>query len=225
MLAKGQHRNFSTCHEFVLFPLLDPPPDISCWEGRVSLGDRENWEIKWLLVSFLALSPQQILIVHVGLCPKSLQSCLSFCNPMDCSLLGSSVHGILQVRILEWVAIASSDKTQRLHFHFHFNALEKEMATHSSVLAWRIPGIGEPCGLPSMGSHRVGHDWSNLAAPPGRLPDPGIENASLMSLALAVRILTTSASWEDQNVYNCLLLIYLANIYGTFITREVFHYY
>ena len=49
-----------------------------------------------------------------------------------------------------------SDKTQRLHFHFP--ALEKAMATHSSVLAWRIPGTGEPRGLPSMGSHRVGHD-------------------------------------------------------------------
>ena len=49
-----------------------------------------------------------------------------------------------------------SDVTEPLHFHFH--ALEKEMATHSSVLAWRIPGMGEPGGLPSMGSHRVGHD-------------------------------------------------------------------
>ena len=49
-------------------------------------------------------------------------------------------------------------------FTFHFHALEKEMATHSSVLAWRIPGTGEPVGLPSMGSHRVGHDWSDLAA-------------------------------------------------------------
>ena len=49
-------------------------------------------------------------------------------------------------------------------FTFHFHALEKEMATHSSVLAWRIPGMGEPVGLPSMGSQRVGHDWSNLAA-------------------------------------------------------------
>ena len=49
-----------------------------------------------------------------------------------------------------------SDTTERLHFHFC--ALEKEMATHSSVLAWRIPGTGEPDGLPSMGSHRVGHD-------------------------------------------------------------------
>ena len=49
-------------------------------------------------------------------------------------------------------------------FTFHFHALKKEMATHSSVLAWRIPGTGEPGGLPSMGSHRVEHDWSDLAA-------------------------------------------------------------
>ena len=55
-----------------------------------------------------------------------------------------------------------SDMTERLHFHFH--ALEKEMATHSSVLAWRIPGTGEPGGLLSLGSHRVGHNWSDLAA-------------------------------------------------------------
>ena len=53
-----------------------------------------------------------------------------------------------------------SDTTEWLHFH----ALEKEMATHSSVLAWRIPGMAEPGGLLSMGSHRVGHDWSDLAA-------------------------------------------------------------
>ena len=49
-------------------------------------------------------------------------------------------------------------------FTFHFHALEKEMATHSSALAWRIPGMGQPGWLPSMGSHRVGHDLSDLAA-------------------------------------------------------------
>ena len=49
-------------------------------------------------------------------------------------------------------------------FTFYFHALEKEMATHSSVLAWRIPGTGEPGGLLSMGLQRVGHDWSDLAA-------------------------------------------------------------
>ena len=53
-----------------------------------------------------------------------------------------------------------SDTTERFHFH----ALEKEMATHSSVLAWSILRTGEPGGLPSMGSHRVGHDWRDLAA-------------------------------------------------------------
>ena len=49
-------------------------------------------------------------------------------------------------------------------FTFHFRALKKEMATNSSVLAWRIPGTGEPGGLPSLGLHRVGHDWIDLAA-------------------------------------------------------------
>ena len=49
-------------------------------------------------------------------------------------------------------------------FTFHFNALEEEMATYSSVLAWRTPGTGEPGGLPSTGSHRVGHQWGDLAA-------------------------------------------------------------
>ena len=48
-----------------------------------------------------------------------------------------------------------------------YNNMEKEMATHSSILAWRIPGMGEPGGLPPVGSHRVGHNWSNLAAAAG----------------------------------------------------------
>ena len=59
-----------------------------------------------------------------------------------------------------WSRARQSDFTCTFHFH----ALEKEMATPSSVLAWRIPGMGEPGGLPSIGSHRVGHDWSDLAA-------------------------------------------------------------
>ena len=68
----------------------------------------------------------------------------------------------------EWAAVHGVAKswTRLSDFTFtsHFHALEKEMATYSSVLAWRIPGMGEPGGLPSMGSHRVGHDWSSLAA-------------------------------------------------------------
>ena len=67
-----------------------------------------------------------------------------------------------------WAAVHGVAKSQtRLSdftFTFHLHALEKEMAAHSSVFAWRIPGMGEPGGLPSMGSHRVGHDQSDLAA-------------------------------------------------------------
>ena len=89
------------------------------------------------------------------------QSRPTLSDPMDCNLPGSSVHGVFQARVLEWGAIAFSKEsgtTEQLHFHFSFHVLEKEMATHSSVLAWRIPGTGEPGGLPSMASHRVGHD-------------------------------------------------------------------
>ena len=78
-------------------------------------------------------------------------SCLK--TPRDRGAWWAAVHGVAKSRT--WL----SDFT----FTFHFHALEKEMATHSSVLAWRIPGTGEPGGLPSMGSHRVGHDWSDLA--------------------------------------------------------------
>ena len=69
-------------------------------------------------------------------------------NPMDGGAWKVAVFGVAEVRT------RLSDFT----FTFHFHALEKEMATHSSFLAWRIPGMGEPGGLPSMGSHRVGHD-------------------------------------------------------------------
>ena len=84
-------------------------------------------------------------------------------NPLQCSCLEYPMDGGAWWAVVHEVAKSwtwLSDFT----FTFHFYALEKEMATHSSVLAWRIPGIGEPGGLPSMGSHRVGHDWSDLAA-------------------------------------------------------------
>ena len=57
-----------------------------------------------------------------------------------------------------WWAVTSQTQLSDFTFTFHFHALEKEMATHSSVLAWRIPGMAEPGGLPSMGSRRIGHD-------------------------------------------------------------------
>ena len=59
---------------------------------------------------------------------------------------------------------SESDMTEQLHFHFSLSSLEKEMATHTSILAWRIPGTAKPVRLPSMGSHRVGHDWCYLKA-------------------------------------------------------------
>ena len=75
-------------------------------------------------------------------------------NPMDGGAWWAAVHGVSKSRT------RLSDFT----FTFHFHALAKEMATHSSVLAWRIPGMGEPGGLPSMGLYRVGHNWRDLAA-------------------------------------------------------------
>ena len=73
-------------------------------------------------------------------------SCLE--NPMDGGAWWAAVHGVA----------GSRARLRDFTFTFHFHALEKEMATLSSVLAWRIPGTGDPGGLPSMGSHRVGHD-------------------------------------------------------------------
>ena len=117
------------------------------------------------------------------------QSCPTLWDPLDCSLPGSSIDRDydqwdlekadgtpLQYSCLEnpmdggawWAAIhgvaRSWTRLSDFTFTFHFHALEKEMAIHSSVLAWRIPWTEEPSGLPSMGSHRVGHDWSDLVA-------------------------------------------------------------
>ena len=72
---------------------------------------------------------------------------------MDGAAWWAAVHGVAK----------SCNRLSDFTFTFHFDTLEKEMATHSSVLGWRIPGMGEPGGLPSMGSHRVGHDLSDLA--------------------------------------------------------------
>ena len=122
------------------------------------------------------------------------QSCLTLSDPMDCSLPGSSVHGIFQARVLEWVANAGdpnsipgsgSSTGEGISYLLQYSwaslvaqlvknppvtreswvrsrgwedPLEKEMAPHSSTLAWKIPWTEEPGGLQSMGSQRVGHD-------------------------------------------------------------------
>ena len=112
---------------------------------RVHAGQVVSWW-KWKSLSCVSLRPhvlyrrRQWQPTPVLLPGKSHgQRSLVGCSPWGCEEL---------------------DTTKRLHFH----ALEKEMATHSSVLAWRIPGMAEPGGLLFMGLHRVRHDWSNLAA-------------------------------------------------------------
>ena len=86
-------------------------------------------------------------------------STLAWKNPMDGGTWKAAVHGVAE----------GQTRLSNFTFTFHFHALEKETATHSSVLAWRIPATGEPGGLPSMESHRVGFDWSDLAGTPSLL--------------------------------------------------------
>ena len=97
-------------------------------------------------------------------------SCLE--NPMDGGAWWAAVHGVAK----------SQTRLSIFTFTFDFHALEKEMATLSSVLAWRIPGTGKPGGLPSMGSHRVGHDWSDLAY---------LLSCTALNYKMWIRILTT----------------------------------
>ena len=101
-------------------------------------------------------------------------------NPVDGGAWWAAVHGVTKSQT--WL----SDFT----FTFYFHALEKEMATHSSVLAWRIPGMVEPDGLPSMGSHRVGHNWSDLAA------------AAAAAAALWIQCLWKVILWVNHIVRN-----------------------
>ena len=151
----GRNLNNEICYLLVLSPDLD-----TSWKNWQIIGAAEA-SIRWHSWLFLNLSLEQwlssILLLtyqknREGNGTPLQHSCLE--NPMDGGAWWAAVHGVAKSRT------RLSDFT----FTFHFHALEKEMATHSSVLAWRIPGMGEPRGLPSMGSHRVGHDWSDLAA-------------------------------------------------------------
>ena len=86
------------------------------------------------------MAPERAMAPH--------SSTLALKTPVDGGAWWAAVHGVSQSRT----------RLSDLTFTFRFHPLEKEMATHSSVLAWRIPGTAEPGGLPSLGSHRVGHD-------------------------------------------------------------------
>ena len=112
---------------------------------QASLSITNSW-------SLLRLTSIELMLPSNHLNGTPLQySCLE--NPMDGGAWKAAARGVTEGRT----------RLNDFTFTFHFHVLEKEMATHSSVLAWRIPGTGEPGGLPSMGSHRVGHDWSDLA--------------------------------------------------------------
>ena len=117
------------------------PPTFFCLLAVIVAAVAERWRLS--LAELLAPSDLQPL---EGNGSPLQYSCLE--NPMDGGAWWAAVHGVVKTRT----------RLSHFTFTFHFHALEKEMATHSSVLAWRIPGTGEPGGLPSMGSHRVGHN-------------------------------------------------------------------
>ena len=127
-----------------------------CWEDVKDLcfGKRTISASIQRVNHFHDMENMSVLSKHIGEGDGTpLQySCLE--NPMGGVAWWATVHGVAK----------SQTRLRDFTFTFHFHALEKEMATHSSVLAWRIPGVGEPGGLPSMGLHRVRHDWSDLAA-------------------------------------------------------------
>ena len=125
----------------------------SSGEGNATHSSILSWRIPWTEEpgGLQSMGSQRVRYNWASNGTPLQYSCLE--NPMDGGAWKAAVHGITEGR----------SRLSDFTFTFPFHALEKEMATHSSVLAWRIPGTGEPGGLPSMGSHRVRHDWSDLA--------------------------------------------------------------
>ena len=128
---------------------------LNCWLCHFTVCDGKKKKKKRASLTFLK-SQLHPLYIYLGIPCQRMQW-----HPTPVLLPGKS-HG--QRSLVGWVHGVTKSQTwlSNFTFTFHFHALEKEMATQSTVLAWRIPGTGEPDGLPSMGSHRVRHDWSNL---------------------------------------------------------------
>ena len=135
------HSRLVYCTEIILRDLTLCPQKQSCWRINVFCH----------CGAVLGARSGTLSCGEEGSGTPLQYSCLE--SPMDGGAWKAAVHGVAEGRT------RLSDFT----FTFHFLALEKEMATHSSVLAWRIPGTREPGGLPFLGSCRVGHDWSGLA--------------------------------------------------------------
>ena len=132
-------------------------------------------------------------------------SCLG--NPMDGGAWQAAVHGVTN----------SQTRLSDFTFTFHFHALEKAMATHSSVLAWRIPGTGEPGGLPSMGWHRVGHDWRDLAA--AAVSESGYFNVLLICMSHTLYIyiyiyITYHLYIYYMHICICIVVVFFATPCG-----------
>ena len=125
------------------------------WKPGIQSGIRARDKALWILENCFLFNWGFLGGVGEGNGTPLQYSCLE--NPMDEGAWWAAVHGITKSQT------GLSDVT----FTFHSHALEKVMATHSSVLAWRIPGTEESDRLPSLGSHGVGHDWRDLAAAAG----------------------------------------------------------
>ena len=107
---------------------------------------------------------------------------------MDRGAWWAAVHGVAKCRI----------RLSNFTFSFYFHALGKEMATHSSVLAWRIPETGEPGRLPSLRSLRVGHDWSDLAAVAAAAETNKAFNSARVKIN--IHYLDIYAVWESTRI-------------------------
>ena len=156
-------------------PILSPSHHSETTFGNPEVSYISSWINTgfYHVISFVLLHSLRPLLIHLSSDAFNLHGAVKFgsllweqrrrwWHPTPVLLPGKS-HGWRSLGGCSPWGREESDTTD-FSFTFHFHTLEKEMATHSSVPAWRIPGTGEPDGLPSMGSNRVWHDWIDLAA-------------------------------------------------------------
>ena len=127
-----------------------PGDSVSCMSGMSQITYKSSW--------LLSIISGIKLVVIKPLCIYCLLESAACVLSRNCSLPGSSICGILQAKILEWVAISFSFNVSGVHLLSLVHFAEKAMAPHSSTLAWKFPWMEEPSRLRSMGSLRVGHD-------------------------------------------------------------------